>query len=308
MPFGRFHRYRGRSKYHRYNRSARSIQNAWKRKKRRHTSLISRTTQANRKTIRAMKKCIETKMVEDHQAIYNPVGMNPFSGQFCDNMTVDNEGVSVADQLPFSGDLLRVEMGDGSDKRVGAWIHMKSLTLKYCVTLVGTTEPNTLVTVLLVLDRQPRSVLSLDDIYKSQSTISPPVQPANKFNLAFQNLQSNSGGGEKGRFKILYRKQHRVSNPQYIRAGAVPAITQAAQGSQMRPIYYNSQWVSTQYPPNAYGSHTITNKYKLNYGANFSGTINQTPQNQSIKLLAYTDQAGEQATLQYYARFRFHDP
>ena len=64
-----------------YNRStaASTISRAWKSKLRRRSGgLVSRTALSNRRNIRAMKKCIETKMLETVQCVSG----NEFIGQY----------------------------------------------------------------------------------------------------------------------------------------------------------------------------------------------------------------------------------
>lgn len=298
-PRRRFRRY-GYRKGRTSHSAASSIQKAWRRRKRRKVGLVQRTLMANRNNLKRLKKTITTQVQSDEQAL----AVNDWDGQYNDNLIVDNDGVEASSSLPFSPSLLRLPFG-GPDGRKDAWIQMKSLTMKYCIT-AGDRYVNQRVTLMLVLDTNFTALIGNVNINSildfTGATVGPP---ANKYDLAFQNLNTT---GLKGRFKVLWKKTHTLSTNAVIDTVTVPAITQEAVGTVMRPAYDNQSWVSRQYPGRAYGSVTIKRPYKLNYGQN---NDTKNPDNQTVRLFAFSTaegaSGGSGAVIQYYCRFRFKD-
>ncbi len=304
MPYRRS---KGLRKFVRRGRAAGSIQKAWRQRKRRKIGLVQRTLMANRRNIKSFKKSVTTNVQSDIQAL--PAAN--FDGQYNDSCICDNVGSESTSALPYSPSLLRLPYnvaGAVESGRKDAWVQMKSLTMKYCIT-AGDRYVNQRVNMMLVLDRAgdsndsniPISVL----LYFTGATVGPP---ANRYDLAFQNLDNT---GLHGRFKILWKKTHMLSTNNIVATVTVPAITPAAApatyGSE-RAEYDNSQWRSRSYPGRIFGSVTLKRPYKLNYGQEAS-TI--SPANQTIRLFMWQTAegaaAGAGATLQYYTRFRYKD-
>lgn len=300
MPYRNYKRGRRR----RYNRStaASTIGRAWRSKlKRRAGGLVSRTALSNRRNIRAMKKCIETKMISNVQCVSG----NEFDGQFCQNLVVDNIGTDAISGLPFCADLLGgLVQGAGSNDRVGAWMHLKNITMHYAVTC-DQRSPQAYMNLLLVHDSEPQAANDLTDLLQLESA--SPL-PDNWTQLAFQNLDVT---GKENRYKILWRKTHVLSAPSLVVNGTIPAITQAAVGDEMQPAHDGNYYVqsgSKEYPLAAYGAKTWKFQYKINYG---TADAADRPQNQSIKLFAFqTAPEGfgiPRCRLDYHCRVRFQD-
>lgn len=306
MPRKYFAPYRGR--HRRYNRStaASTIQRGWKKKlKRRAGGLVSRTALANRRNINAMKKCVETKMISDVQITSTNTG--PFSGQFVQNLVVDNVGQDVAAALPYSNDLLGgLAQGTGSKDRIGAWIHLKSITMHYCITAPPRTPMQQAhFNILVVHDQEPNAASDLSQLLALQSAA---PAPQNWTQLAFQNLDTT---GKNNRYKLLWRKTHVLSAEKLYVSTTVPPITQEAVGDVMRPGYQGDYYVqggSKEYPLCVYGTKTFKLQYKINYGTDPTSVI---PENQTIRVFAFqTAPIGwNQPTcrLDYHTRVRFQD-
>lgn len=310
MPRRYFAPYRGRRR--RYNRStaAATIGRAWRKKlKRRTGGLVSRTALSNRRSIRKMKKCIETKMLQGVQV----TSAGEFDGQTAENIIVDNEGEFTATSLPYSNDILSgLTQGTGSNQRVGAWIHLKNVTIHYCIT-ADKTSPQCHYNLLLVHDQDPEAQANLTDLLELDCA-TPPVQ--NWTQMAFQDLNVT---GKENRYKILWRKTHVVSceNPLADSTQAVPPITTTPAGvapniygNVQRAGYSNQPNTSAnkQYPLAVYGAKTWKFQYKINYGTDAGST---KPVNQSLKLFAFqTAPVGYRqpsARLDYYIRVRYND-
>ena len=301
MPAGRMYKYRHKpTRQNRNNYSNRNIDTAWKKKKQKKVGLVQRTVVANRQNLSRLKKSITTQVQSDEQAL----AVNDWDGQYNDNLIVDNDGEEITTAQPFSPSLLRLPFG-GAGGRKDPWVQMKSLTMKYCITS-GDRYVHQNVTLILALDTNFTALIgnvnlnSLLDF--TGATVAPP---SNKYHLAFQNLNNT---GVKGRFKILWKKNHKLTTNDVISTTTVPAITQEAVGTVMRPEYDNSQWRSKSYPGRVYGSVTINRPYKLNYGQN---TDTKNPDNQTVRLFAFSTAegatGGSGAIIQYYCRFRFKD-
>lgn len=287
-----------------YNRSsaAGTIQRQWRSKLRRRAGgLVSRTALSNRRDIRAMKKCIETKMISTVQCASG----NEFNGQFCQNLVVDNIGTDVISGLPFCADLLGgLTQGTGSDDRIGSWIHLKNITMHYAVTC-DQRAPQAYVNLLLVHDSEPQVQNDLTDLLQLSSA--NPL-PENWTQLAFQNLDVT---GKENRYKILWRKTHVLSAAALVVNGTIPATTQETVGNVMQPSHDGNYYVqagSKKYPLAAYGAKTWKFQYKVNYG---TADAADTPQNQSIKLFAFqTAPQGygiPRCRIDYHCRVRFQD-
>lgn len=257
----------------------------------------AKQAKSNKNQITKLKKAIETKMCDQIQG----VAANTFAGQFNDAIVVDAAGQEQTAAIPFCPSLLRIPQGIESFQRIGDWITMKSLTMKYCITADRAAGTFQRVYLMLVLDNDPTVVTSLSDVLVLSTAAGPPP---NKYALAYQNLNKTGLGG---RYKILWKKTHNLSS-QLMPAYNVPATTQVAAGGTMQPSYNAFGINSRQNPARVYGSITIKSPYKLNYPT-VGGTV--SPQNKTIRLYAWSESlitpGGAVATLQYYCRFRFKD-
>jgi len=309
MPYRRHGKFSSRRRSGRRSGAATSISRAWRSRKRRRTSLVSRTAQSNRRQIRRLNKAVETKVLQAEQA----TPAQQFAGQWSDRVQVDETGQEVGAAIPFAGDLLYCAQGVGQDQRIGAWIQLKSMTMHYCIT-----TPSNLPTddcwyeLFVVLDREPLLGASLTGAagVLSLETGAPP--PNNKLSLAFQNLGTT---GTANRFKILSRKKHRLSSA-HASAQTVPAITTVGiqgppvtYGNVTRPAYdrYAFSQHPRSYPQYINGSINLKLSHKINYGPD----VSVQPSNQTIRVFAFQcNPAGitlPQCRLQYYTRVRFKD-
>lgn len=309
MPYGR-RSYRGRRYSRKRSAAASTISRAWKRRRARRQGLISRTVQANRRTCRRIAKSIETKVIDTTQGTV----ANLFGGQYSENVVVDNRGQEVGSNIPFGADLWSgMITGPDSNERNGSWIQMKSLTIKYGLSCISRGPAR--YTLLLVHDQMPELASSLGGVLQFTGVTAP--NPINNYNdMAFQNLENT---GKMGRYKILWRKTHLLSQPDVLKASTADAITTSLGGTppntfsnvtQLATTRYTWQGTQKQYPSYVVGSHTLKLPYKINYGV--SGTAD-SPMNQTIRLMAFcTPQTGAatplpQVRLQYYCRCRYKD-
>ena len=261
------------------------------------------TAKKNARAIKKIKKSVETKMCDQIQGIV----ANNFDGQFMDNAQVNTQGEFTGQQpaVAFSPSLLRLDQGVRLFERNGAWVQMKSLTMKYCLTADDRAGTYQRLYMMLVLDQdgQLGTGAQLSNVLALESAV---PAPNNKYALAFQNLTNT---GRKGRFKILWRKAHTLSSAT-LPTNTVNDITQANVGSTMRTLYQDFDLGSKRSPQRVYGSVTIKRPYKLNYGS--EGVVS-SPINQTIRLFAWSESndtptTGAEIQIQYYCRFRFKDP
>lgn len=289
------------------HRAAGSIQRAWRAKKRRKAGLNQRTMLSNRRAIKKLSKSVETKMVDDNQA----ASAVQFSGQYNDNILVDNTGQETVANIPFAADLLHLPQGAGEKQRVGAWIQLKSMTIHYCVTYPPSARggEDCWYELLVVLDRSPTLGASLVGAQGLLNLESAAPAPPNKLMLAFQNLDET---GKAGRFKILARRKHRLSMATALPGDVVPAIAPAPPpatfGSARAPYTQNYQYsIGKPYPKYVNSSINLKLGHKINYGPDTS----VQPTNQTIRLFAFQcNPAGYTqplAVLQFYTRVRYKD-
>lgn len=301
---------RHRRRHARRHSAATTIARAWRNRKRRKAGLYERTVLSNRRVCQKLKKQVETKMVDSNQA----TAALQFAGQFNDAVLVDDDGQEVGANIPFAGDLLYMEQGSKSNERVGAWIQLKSMTVHYCVT-IPQTRPCELdwYQIFVVLDRSPTLGASL--VGSAGLLQGPPGlvgPPNNKLALWFQNLAET---GKDGRFKILARRKHTLSNFQTSSTtslgtqSTVPQMTQETVGNMMRSQYtnYMVKQQSKSYPKSVIGSINLKLNHKINYGPD----VSVQPSNQTIRIFAFqcapTGDNQPQAILQYYTRVRYKD-
>lgn len=321
-------KYSRRPRSFRYSRSAAAskISRAWRIRKRRKTSLLARTALSNRRRLKKLSKDVETKFAQNSIA---SVTNDWASGLACGGVTVDETGRWVDYQSPpvagvypngsFACDMCVLQQGADNSKRIGAWIHMKSLTLKYCITSDRKT-PKTMFGLLLVLDRHPaQGGVDLTDI------LMRPGNPAltGQINAIGMSFLNQDQFGKEGRFKILKHVKHAIGGySTNVNSTTVPNIMTVPTGTSPDVIPNVTRAAYTPaYPVAAFKgcpltvtrSVTLKAPYKINYGN--SGGV--TPQNQTIFLMAYqyrdgplavSGQAGgARCNLQWRARFRFKD-
>lgn len=311
MPYRRRHGKFNRRRSGRRSGAATSISRAWRSRKRRKTSLISRTAQSNRRQIRRLSKAVETKVLQAEQA----TPAQQFAGQWSDRVQVDETGQEVGAAIPFAGDLLYCTQGVGQDQRIGAWIQLKSMTMHYCINCpTNMPTPDCWYELFVVLDREPLLGASLTGAAGVLALETAAPAPNNKLSLAFQNLGTT---GMANRFKILARKKHRLSSATTLPVNVPPITTSAASGGAP-PVTYGDvsrsaypHGVATQYPRSypqyINGSVNLKLSHKINYGPD----VSVQPSNQTIRVMAFQcNPAGialPQCRLQYYSRVRFKD-
>lgn len=302
MPYGRrssFSKSRRHSSKSR-NSASSTIARAWKRRNQRRKSLVSRTIQANRRACRKLARTVETKILSDTQATVGTL----FGGQFNDNIRVDNAGQETVAAIPFFADIFRgMDVGSKINERIGAWVQMKSFTMKYCVSIE--TNGPAHYTLMLVHDQQPDGPAGVSALLDYTGAAPPPN---NYLDLSFLNLDQV---GSDGRFKVLWKKKMTLSLPATkVNGTAVPVMIQgAAAGDTMRPAYQPILvgQTSKSYPSQITSSVTLKLPYKINYGQ----TGSKVPTNQTVRLLAWcTPRSGfpqPSCRLQYYIRVRYKD-
>lgn len=305
--------YRRSGRYgRRHAAAASSIARAWRVRKRRRTSLVSRTALSNRRQIRKMNKAVETKVLRGEQA----TPAQQFAGQWSDRVTVDNTGQEVGAAIPFAGDLLYCAQGAGQDERIGAWIQLHSLTMHYCIstTALNVPTPDCWYEIFVVHDKEPLQGASLVGAAGVLQLDTANPAPQNALMLAFQNLGET---GKEGRFKILARKKHRLSS--YTTSGQqIPPITTSAASGGVPPVTFgdvsrsayldaNARQLPRAYPAYVNGSINLKLGYKINYGPD----VSTQPSNQTLRVMAFqcnpTGLATPTTVLQYYTRVRFKD-
>lgn len=197
-----------------------SISTAWKLRNRRKTGgLNNRTTQANYKAIKKIKKSIETKMIE------STVCVAPHYG-----------GQAFVEFVPSTGLVQRlftgIQRGDLSDERNGNWVQMKNLTLKLKVEPEAGALPSTTsrVNFYLVLDRNP---MENDNTTVNTASLGMLLAGSSgDTSLQYQNMDNT---GLEGRFKVLKHWVQSVSP-------APPAV-----GRYYPPVSYKTVTLKGRY-------------------------------------------------------------
>lgn len=247
------------------NYSARTIQQAWRRRKRAKVSLVTRTVTANRRNIRRINRKIEVKYL-DNFLIATPI--NLFQGQFMTRyvgVDIDGEelgGVSVGLQ-PLVG----MVGGTQDDQKVGNNVTLKRITFRYSVRAGYCTaippqqilpeEQQQYVTFAVIHDDAPDGTLpKWPAIFKASTGADHLQHPQNVF-LNVDNV------GKTSRYRVL--KTHTVQvqvNQKYYATSSENALLAPTQTSLKR------------------GSFHVQAPYLIKYG----GT--QTPMNQNIYVIA----------------------
>lgn len=279
MPY----RKRRRSLKHSSRRgAARSIQSAWRRRKRRKVSLNARTTLANRRAIRTLKKAPEIKSLMVNQA-NSP---NGYHGQYMrpvqvDNLGLDLNGVAIC-MKPFRA----MNQGAGSDQRIGKFVKHRRTTFKFyfeapSALVAPIVEEYNSITVIICLDTAPNTTTApqLTGITSGSLLDGVSTLPTMKF-------YTEKNVGKTCRFRPFYRKTVRIAPVQ----GGVAGYLQ-----------------STPYPPFAQWSHTVKAPWKLEYG-DTAGTTALYPQNQELVAFFMSDSSAvPHPTVSCYTKFCWTD-
>lgn len=274
MPYrSRSSRYRRNRQGYRRANAQKSIARAWRSKQRRKTSLNARTTLSNYRQIKRLKKGVETKVLDNVTANAG----NRYGGQNLDNTQIDNQGLDTTGIPIVVRPLTGMGPGTGRSQRIGAWITVKSVTIKvFFVTNALVPDAFNRVGFLLVLDRHPEgdppslqggAGLSADgQILEGVYDVAP---------LMWQDL--NNCSGAEARFKVLAKRE--------------AVIQPVAAGSTAR----------------VFKQFTLTVKlpYKIRYEAD--GTSIQ-PDNQQLLIVPWSDSTiAPHPTVGMACRVRYKD-
>lgn len=271
MPYNRPYRTTARGR--RRKMAARTLQTAWRNRKRRQAgSLVARTALSNRRQIKKIRRNIETKMIE------LPTGTtaNNYAGQNLVRIPVDVNGQdSVGNQVvlkPFS----ELAQGDSSSQRDGDWVTCKSLTYKIYFQAVTALLPETNhVGCIIVLDRTPNEDVLPNLVGIVPGTLDDGSLLGGNSQLPHLRYQNMATCGNTQRFKVLKHIKARVQ----------------------------TQTNGAVFAPDAVRTGTIKNPYKLKYDST------DAPLNQQILFFFYTDSSAvPHATVSCHCRFRFKDP
>lgn len=293
MPFVKRHRILRRRQ--RRTGAARSIQSAWRRKKRAKTSLLSRTALANRKAIKSIQRSTETNMIQNVAA----TGANSYGGQFFRSAVGDLGQDAAANALvwkPMRG------MGEGaaSNQRDGEVVTMQSLSyrIEFLATNAVTPIPNDAYNrcgVYVVLDTKGGTqggALAAPNLCTGNwsaaapnggTLMSVPIQAYGGTDAFHAWLNRNTCSGPNCRYKIL-RKHEVVVQP----TGQDGAV----------------------YPASRIISGTLKGKYRIRYPKQTSppSGAELVPSNQEILFFFFSDStAAPFPTCNGVARFRYKD-
>lgn len=262
--------------------AAGSIQSAWRKRKRRKVSLNARTTLANRRAIKTLKRSPEVKDLMNIQA-NSP---NGYKGQYfrpvqVDNLGLDLNGVPVV-MKPFRG----MVQGAGGSDRIGNFVKHRRTTFKFYIEapsalIAPIVEEYNVVTVIICLDTAPNTTTApqLTGVTSGSLLEGVSTTPTMKFYL-------EKNVGKTRRYKPLFRKTVRI------------APVQGTVGTGLQ---------STGYPPFAEFSHTVKAPWKLEYGTAL-GTTNLYPQNQELIVFFMSDSSAiPHPTVSCYSKFCWTD-
>lgn len=303
--------------------AAKSIQAAWRDKKRRHQSLLQRTALANRRQIKKIAGDREPQEKNDSPA------MNPDFESGQGNiiaLKVNNHGLIIpatgAPVANFACNLIELSAGIDDDEFTGAEIIMKSISVK-CLVENDNVTPMATTHFYLVHDSQPNAapLALLDDILMRPGiTATGYIPPPHGLLMSFTN-KKNVGKGK--RIQILDHKWVSVSSEAYkVNGNSVPAIVTAPAGTApnvygnvTRATYNDTSVLSLARgaPPSALCTLYSQAPYKFIFE---SSGASVTPTNQTLYLYAYTyganyvPGAGQQpqSSIWFRANLRYIDP
>lgn len=260
--------------------AATSIQRAWRNRKRKKLGLNTRTTLANRRAIKQIKKNVETKMIERVEA---SVATN-WGGQWLSPRAVDSNGYFAgvvgtpgAVVRPFYG----LPQGVESNNRVGSKVTVHSLTYKINM-IAGNGETNR-VGCYIVLDRQPANPLapSLRGLPAPQVTdtfLESGPQASGIIPMQFQNMDNVTGPS--ARYKLLRHHHCRVAR----------TIAGQITGGPLKP------------------SQNFTGTLKLPYKLFYQADDDASPENQEVLFMFYSDSGvAPHPSVELRCRFRYKD-
>ena len=304
-----------------YKRTKQKLSKRLQNKQKKKIGLNNRLTISNAHQIAKLKNAVETKVAEDIEAN----AASNFEGNYVINLQADLNGAFVGAPSLSAWNLLACKqykapipgttnINQDVDGRIGRWVTMKSLTMKYALRADYNNDGNSnqRVWLYIVHDSQPDlATPTIGDFLDSQATTTPPIATfgLSEKALSFQNL---SATGKKGRFKLVWKKMH-VLTPGESSVGSrfvnavvppiVPAPAPATYGSARAGYNVTSNY-SKSYPNHIYGSVTIKKPYKLNYGSDGREIV---PVNQSLFLMMHSEDSQTAANLTAYCRFRYKD-
>jgi len=185
-------------------RAPKSIQKAWRDRKRRKVSLNARTTLSNYRQIKKLKRSVETKMIETT----NANAATHYGGQYYIAVPIDidgHDGAGAPVVLRLAYDIVQ---GVTAEDRVGDSVILKSVTIKTDVQLSAlAADAFNKVQFALVLDRNP---MLADNLTLNQPGLDQLLEGmSNDPGMQFQNLANCQGPD--ARFKILRRWQSLVA-------------------------------------------------------------------------------------------------
>lgn len=262
--------------------AARSIQSAWRRRKRRKVGLNTRTTLANRRAIKTLKRSPEVKNL----MVIQGNSPNGYKGQYfrpvqVDNLGLDLNGVPVV-MKPFHG----MVQGAGGSDRIGNFVKHRRTTFKFYIEaptalVAPIVEEYNVVTAIICLDTAPNTTTApqLTGVTSGSLLEGVSTNPTMKFYL-------EKNVGKTRRYKPLFRKTVRI------------APVQGTVGTGLQ---------STGYPPFAEFSHTVKAPWKLEFGTAL-GTTSLYPQNQRLVVFFMSDSSAvPHPTVSCYAKFCWTD-
>lgn len=194
-----------KTRYRSKKRAASSIQQAWRKRRRSRTSLITRTVKANRRGIARINRKIENKYL-DNFLIAQP--SNNYQGQFMNAFAgVDLDGEDLSGENVGLQPLFGLVSGTQDGQRIGDDITLKRITFRYTVRagystavppfIVGPNEQQQYVTFVVVHDNAPDGELAKwPAIFKTSTGVKDLQHPQNVF-LNVDNV------GRTSRYKVL---------------------------------------------------------------------------------------------------------
>lgn len=273
-----------RGTHYRGNRSgaAKTIQSAWRTRKRKQFGLNTRTTLANRRAIKTLKKAREVKSLETIQATL----INNFGGQYLRSTAVDINGQDTTGANLVLKPTRGLVQGLGPHDRIGNDVKMRRVTFKFYIeaptaALAPIVEEYNEVCVLICLDTAPNTVSAPMLGGGNSGSLLTGTSP----NPMLKYYEEKNIGKTK-RYRPLYRKVVRISPIQ----GGVVGYLQ-----------------SSPYPPFARWSHTVKAPYKLEYGQ--AAGLQTYCQNQELICFFFSDSAAlPHPSVSCFCKYSFIDP
>lgn len=273
--------------------AARSIQSAWRNRKRKKTSLLTRTALANRQAIKQLKRETDTQMIENVLA----TGANSYGGQAFRSI-VTNLGQDAAGDALVWKPLRGMGVGTDSNQRIGESVTLQSLSYRIEVLATASlplTDAYNQVQVYVVLDTKAGTLAGAAQAPNlctgnwgalapnGGTLMSVPIQASGSADAMHAWLNRNTCSGSKRRYKIL--KKHFCTVQPTGQAGAV-------------------------YPKSHTFTGTISGKYNIRYPKvlNPPSGAELIPCQQEILFFFASDStAAPYPTVNAIARYRYKD-